>query len=158
MSILEEAQEQRFWLEWEDRFTDNVNYYINPDHPSVTSYAASLDVSKDAPREEIVNQLWTHIDNRYEYNLTKKWKQPQEAIRKKSGDCEDYVFLLGSLLPNFGINEFEVVIGEVKAGDRSEYHTWMRVDDRIVDPTTGPNEMDGLRYVEEKSFKVTVQP
>lgn len=156
MGVLGDLQEERFWLEWKDKFTDRYNMYINPDNQTVVNYARSLSVPQEGTDYEIAKAIWRHIDSEYEYDLTKKWKQPQEAIRKGSGDCEDYVFLLGSLLPNFGVNEFEVVIGEVRVADKSEYHTWMRVSGEIVDPTANPDEMEGLEYVEEESFDVKV--
>lgn len=157
MGVLESIQEERFWLEWKDRFMDGYYRYINPDNQTVVRYASTLQVPENGTDYEIAEAVWRHIDENYEYNLTKKWKEPQEAIRKQSGDCEDYVFLMGSLLPNLGVTDFEVVVGEVMAGEQSEYHTWMRVSGNVVDPTTGPDRMDGLEYVEEQSFNVSVK-
>lgn len=154
--FLSDARENYFWNNWKDRFMNSHQRYIDPNGREVVRYAESLNIDTKQYDEEIAVDLWKHVDNSYGYNLTKEWKEPSKTIRDRVGDCEDFVFLMASLLPNLGVNKFDIVAGDSIAGDRSEFHTWLRVSDRIIDPTTGPNEMDGLRYVEKHSFTVEV--
>lgn len=155
--VLESIIESKFWIEWQDRFEKNYRRYIDPNDVRVKRYADNLSIRQTNSEYETAKKLWSHVDNSYTYKLSKEWKEPSKTIREGIGDCEDYVFLLGALFPHFGINNYEVVIGDVIAGGDSQLHTWMRVDGKIVDPTTGPGELDGLEYEEVKSYTVEVE-
>lgn len=157
MGILTSLREKRFWLEWEDRFTDDIRRYITPNNPKVNKYADTLQIDEEVSPYQVARQLWAVVDSTYQYKLSKEWKTPSQTIREGIGDCEDYVFLIGSLLPHFGVNGFEVVIGEVSAGEDSQKHTWMRVSGKVVDPTTTPGTEGQLDYTEQQSFQVNLK-
>lgn len=154
--IFENIMVDRFWYEWETKFTRMSDAYINPNHPLVVEEAERLDIDKNQSDVAIAKELWKYIQNEYKYKLTKKWNRPEESIRIKIGDCEDYCFLLGSLLPHFGVNEFSIVTGSAITENASEFHVWMIVGDEVIDPTAPVDMQREIEYQTELRFDIKV--
>lgn len=157
MSLLSSIAEDRFWDDWNERFESNANKYIKPDDKMVESVANSIDLEGASSEYEIAVEAWDFVDKNVDYRLSKKWKTPRETLTSGIGDCEDRVFLLGSILPNLGVEQFEVVVGEAVVGNEGEFHNWMRVNGKVVDPTTPVGTTDEIGYVEENSFTINTE-
>lgn len=146
----------RFWRDWDQKFKRGYSRYINPDHELVKEEAERLNINPALTDIEIANKLWNYILEEYEYKLEKRWRPPQDTIREGTGDCEDYCFLIGSLFPNFGVNEFKIIAGEAKYQNKSEFHVWMKVDGEIIDPTAEKWKVKELNYSPELTYNIKV--
>lgn len=70
----------------------------------------------------------TYVPDPEEQKLVDYWQFPAETLAVRRGDCEDFAFLLGSLLLGSGISSYcvRVVIGEVMfRKDLEEHHAWV---------------------------------
>lgn len=155
--IFSRMKEQKFWKDWEIRFKLNHPNYINPDNLAVVSAAESLQISESDSNKVITDTLWDFVRDNHGYNLTKRWREPEETLKEGVGDCEDYVFLIASLLPHFGINRYNIVAGEAFFNGGSEFHVWMKVDGKIVDPTAPRDKVPNIEYEPELEFTVNVE-
>lgn len=144
-----------FWRGWVDRFTAESDQYITPRNRRVKSLASRVSYTDSDDSYTKAKSAWLHVYNNMDYELSKRWYTPEEVIKNKSGDCEDFVFLLASVFPNLGITESEVVAGilEYPDGRRAE-HVWNRIDGRIVDATGRPSVVANLKYHEIQSWTV----
>lgn len=154
IGLLNSMVEARFWDDWDSKFSVNKDDYIRPDHPDVIALAEELDINISRPDSQIAKRVSNWIRQNYEYDLEKKWRRPQVTIADKKGDCEDYVFLLASILPNYGVNDFTIVAGDARSDNRSELHVWMEVEGKIVDPTATKEQTNYLTYVPELQYKI----
>ena len=157
IGLLNEMVEARFWDTWDSKFSLNKRDYIKPDHPEVVALAEELDINVSRPDSQIAKRVSNWIRQNYEYGLEKRWREPQVTIQDQKGDCEDYVFLLASILPNHGVNEYTIVAGDARAGKRSELHVWMEVGGKVVDPTATKDQTEYLTYVPELRYKVNAR-
>ena len=78
--------------------------------------------------QEYLNKMH-YIDAKTRYD---QWQFPEETIRLKSGDCEDFAFLLASLILSSGISDYcvRVAFGNVIQYDGEKEinnweHTWV---------------------------------
>lgn len=154
MGLIREMKEARFWKTWKDRFEGEKALYITPNKGSV-SQAAERASRRGLSREETAMNVWDYIYDNVDYILSKRWKTPAETLREGTGDCEDVTFLAASMLVNLGIDDFTLEIGELVYPDgRIELHTWVEVDDLVVDPTGSPRKDPELGYKSVQSYRI----
>lgn len=157
MGIVQDMAEAVFWDDWESKFSLNGDSYIKPFNEAVKEEAMEIDVGQGLSDIETAKKLSSWIANNHDYKLSKIWKRPEETISDRRGDCEDYVFLLGSLLPHFGVSEFTVVAGTASSHGRDEFHVWMEVDGEVIDPTSEKFENNQVRYEGDLFFDITTE-
>lgn len=157
MNFIQEAMVDNFWKSWEMKFTSRSNYYLDPDDPAVAGEAEDLEIRSSKSGHKIAKEIWKYINDEYKYKLTKEWQKPADLIDSRIGDCEDYCFLLGSLLPHFGVDRYKIITGEAEVRGQREFHVWMRVDDEIIDPTAKVGGIDNIDYDKELQFNIQVQ-
>lgn len=148
------VMEERFWRNWRRRLDRSSGVYINPDRNEVVEKADELGIDENKPDIEIAHEIWDYIRNNYEYNLNSRWRRPEELMEDGVGDCEDYCFLMASLLPNFGVYNFDLIAGEASTDHETDYHVWMKIDGEIVDPTAKPRQVPKIEYDPELIFEV----
>ena len=154
MGLLRDMKEARFWKTWKDRFEDERSLFITPNNPSV-SQAADRASRRGLSRKETAMDVWEYIYDNVDYILSKRWKTPAETLRERTGDCEDVTFLAASMLVSLGIDDFTIEIGELIYPDgRVELHTWVEVDDLVVDPTGSPRKNPVLKYRSVQSYRI----
>lgn len=155
--ILHKMMIGRFWKNWEMRMSQNNNLYVDPDNPTVKEYAEQFKPVEGKSNVEVAKMLWRHINNNYGYKLTKTWQRPANLINSGVGDCEDYVFLISSLLPHLGVNNFTIIAGEADVNNASELHVWMKVGGEIIDPTAKIGQNKSVTYKPELEFDVALE-
>ncbi len=156
IGIFRDLVVDRFWTDWDQKFRRNTERYITPDDPVVSREADSLDINQSLPESKIADKLWEYILDEYDYKLSKEWKRPRDTIIEGVGDCEDYCFLIGSLLPNYGVDEFTIVAGKASYREASEFHVWMEIGGRVIDPTAEEWKADVIEYNPELSYDIKV--
>lgn len=156
IGVFKDLMVNRFWADWDQKFKRANSQYIKPDHPVVVREAGSLNINTAQSDVDIANDLWDYVRDNYGYNLTKRWRHPEDTIDEGLGDCEDYCFLIGSLLPHFGVNEFTIIAGKASFQEKSEFHVWMKVGDSIIDPTAAKWKVNKLSYRPELVYDIKV--
>jgi len=144
--ILDELVEERFFSEWKQRFESNWQKYIKPDDRRVKRWAraAKPEIGDD---EDMAVAAHAYVYNNTDYKLSKKWKTPRETIRSKVGDCEDFTFLISSMLTNMGVESHELHLGKIKFPDGTEdYHTWNVVGGTVADATGSRQAIKRIQY------------
>lgn len=156
MGIVERLATARLWDDWREKFTSDFREYITPCDDAVVEASKSLNVSKTSTDGVKAIAVWEFIDSSLDYELSKVWKSPSESLSSGVADCEDRVFLACSMLPNIGVDKFDIVIGMAGYGGRSGPHAWMEVNGKVVDPTTNRQTSRIVEYNEEDRFTVKV--
>ena len=157
IGLFKDLMVNRFWADWDQKFKRTHRQYINPDAPSVEQEAERLAISENQTDVQIAHDLWDYILEGYDYNLTKRWRHPEDTIHERIGDCEDYCFLIGSLLPHFGVHKFTIVAGKAVYQKKGEFHVWMRVGGEIIDPTAEKWKVSELDYQPELTYEIEVE-
>lgn len=144
-----------FWDSWDDKFLSSVGKYITPNTNAVESFAEEVPAPEDATEDQVAKEIWLHITNNINYKLEEEWLSPGELLDRRSGDCEDMVFLFLSVAPNLGIDEAEMHIGYLvkEPGSRGP-HVWAEVNGNIIDPTGYPSDVEGLEYNTIEKYEV----
>jgi transglutaminase-like putative cysteine protease len=152
--ILGKIMQERFFSEWKQRFEGNWQKYIKPDDRRVEQWARVAEPGfGDA--EEIAVTTHSYVYNKTDYKLSKKWKTPRETIRSKIGDCEDFTFLISSMLPNMGVESHELHLGKIEFPDGSEdYHTWNEVGGVVVDATGSREAIKRIQYKTDTKWTI----
>lgn len=154
--IFTELAEARFFDEWSERFNDEMGKFITPDNPLVRKWSEGVDILPFLGREDRAKRVWLYVYNNTEYKLSKKWKTPQETIKSRIGDCEDFTFLIASMLMNVGVEESVIALGEIKyPSGRREYHTWNEVGGATADATGSPDSVSKVNYIPHKKWKIS---
>jgi len=157
MGLITAMKEARFWEGWKDRFEGSKDRYITPDNPTVVRAAEAADKGATSP-EEIALNVWQYIYDNTKYKLSKEWKEPAQTLRDGIGDCEDVTFLAASMLPNMGVRNFKVVIGElIFPSGAKELHTWVEVGDMVIDPTGSPGTSPQIEYRPVQTYRINAQ-
>jgi hypothetical protein len=144
--ILDELVEERFFSEWKQRFEGNWRKYIRPDGRRVERWARAAE-TEFGDAEDIAVAAHAYVYNNTDYKLSKKWKTPRETIRSKVGDCEDFTFLISSMLPNMGVGSHGLHLGKIQFPDGTQdYHTWNKVDGAVVDATGSREATKRIKY------------
>jgi len=156
--VFDEIVEERFWIEWEDRFESESNKFITPRHPEVEEAAAVASPTMEASDGEKAVACQEYVFENIEYSLSKKWKTPAETLSSGVGDCEDVTFLIASMLPNMGVNESEIAIGDLvfPNGD-VETHTWNIVEGVVADGTGSKETTEVVSYKPETTYRIISQ-
>lgn len=154
--LVEDMAEARFWDNWESRFNLNGGDYIKPYRESVVEASMNLDIPNGLSDVEVARKVSSWIAKHHDYKLEKRWRRPEQTLADGKGDCEDYVFLLGSMLPNFGVKEFTVAIGSAHSHGQEEFHVWMEVGDEVVDPTAKKFGNYEVRYEPKEKFDIEI--
>ena len=154
-NFLENVVMRGFWNDWIERFKYNAGDYITPDNERVISAVDEVDVSGADSDVEKAHRVWGFITHEIEYKLSKEWKEPEETLRDKIGDCEDMDFLAISMLENMGIDDANLVVGNLsKPSGGGGAHAWVSVDGAVIDPTGRPETVKDLEYQEVHTFQI----
>lgn len=146
--VVDFLAEESFWIEWEDKFEDDSDSYITPQNPMVVEASNRATTGRTGDSRSIAKMAWQYVYDNTEYKLSEKWKRPEATLLDKEGDCEDFAFLIASMLPNMGVEESKLVIGDMVYPDGTEQlHVWNVIDGFAVDAT---GSMDSARRVEYK--------
>lgn len=157
MGLIADMREARFWKGWKDRFEANTDTYITPNNPTVVQATNKADSGSITDKDKAMD-IWRYIYNNTEYSLSKEWKEPAQTLNEGIGDCEDVTFLAASMLPNLGVDNFKVVIGDMKfPSSKEELHTWVEVDGLVIDPTGKPDESPEVQYTPVQSYRIQTQ-
>lgn len=147
----------RFWSDWVERFENERDVIITPDNPAVLRYAKKIGASRMGKNFSNVEKIWQRVYDDVEYKLTWEWSTPENTLFVGFGDCEDLSFLISSLLPHIGYDEFKFEIGYLKGmGVDNEEHVWLKVDGEIVDATGQPGNPDNYEYNPVNTWTVSV--
>lgn len=132
---------------WHDRLQNSLKKYITPNNIDVASFANSIDTVDDSSPYQYAESAWVAVRNDVSYKLSKKWKTPVETLHDKTGDCEDYTFLLCSIFPHLNIKTAKIHAGNLKGNqEKNIYHAWCTVGGNVVDATTTPSHAKELTY------------
>lgn len=148
------AIEDSFWEEWTGRIKRQSGKFITPANPLVREHSRKIDTGTGERRDERAVRVWEHVASTIEYKLSKEWKTPGQTLKEGVGDCEDVTFLVASMLPNVGVDESVIKLGEIDKGGEVEAHTWNVVGGKIIDATAMPGENRGIEYIEKGSIKL----
>jgi len=154
--LFSDISEAYFWDKWESKMMVNNRKYISPDSPDVKQLADGMNILTGQNDIGIARDVSDWIASNYDYKLEKKWRRPRQTIIDQMGDCEDFTFLLASLLPHFGVDEFTIVAGDAITGNLSELHVWLEIDGEVIDPTASALQAEHVRYNSELRFDITV--
>lgn len=157
MGLFKDMAEARFWDKWDRKFSFGSERYIKPFNTTVKETAESLNISEGQTDVDIATDISDWIHNHHEYKLSKRWKRPEATVREGSGDCEDYTFLLASILPHYGINEFSIVTGEAQIADKGEFHVWLEIDGNVIDPTASKSQQENVEYESELVYDIETE-
>jgi len=150
-----ELAEDRFWIEWEDKFEDDSNSYITPQHPEVGEAASVAMPVAGSTDEQVARAAWRYVYENVDYVLSEEWKTPAQTLREGTGDCEDVTFLIASMLPNMGIDRSSIVIGNlVFPNGKEELHTWNEVNGTVIDATGSQESSELSEYNPETTYKI----
>jgi len=155
--IIDDVAEARFYDDWAERFETEWEQYVRPGDRRVKKWANMAVKDKNKPVEHKAERAWMYVYNNVDYTLSKKWKSPRETINSRDGDCEDVTFLIASMLPNAGVEESKVAVGEIKHGEKTEYHTWNIVNGKVLDGTGGKDAISNQEYIPEKTWDVKIR-
>lgn len=157
ISLFKEMAEARFWDNWESRFSMNSHKYIKPQQPEVADLVGSLNVMSNQTDIGIARDISDWIAGNHEYNLTKRWRKPEDTINEGMGDCEDFTFLLASILPHYGVTDFSVVAGDAISDGYKELHVWLEIDGEVIDPTATSLQAEDVEYQSEITFDIKTE-
>lgn len=76
--------------------------------PSIRNLAVEIIRKADAPIRDRKSQAiaiasWVRANIFYVHELPERFQTPEETLRLKAGDCDDFTTLIGSLLESVGI-------------------------------------------------------
>jgi hypothetical protein len=113
----------------------NATEFVQPDDPSIQKTLREILERKSLFESDLqAIRNWVAINTKYKFdvfnwqealqrnlNPLDYWQYPEETIKSKSGDCEDFAILLCSLLRASGYspNEVYVVLGKSNQGGHS---------------------------------------
>lgn len=113
----------------------DYGYYLQFPNDQVKSLAMSIVSRSDSDDEKAWKLLrWVEDNVQYKddisnYGRDEYWALPTLTIKKRTGDCEDGAFLLGSLMLNAGVDPDRVRVygGFVSAGTNASTggHAWV---------------------------------
>lgn len=156
--VLEGLIESRFYQGWEERFEDETETFITPTNSKVVEISETALMSGFEGQMTSARDAWQWVYTNIDYKLSKEWKTPEQTIREGIGDCEDVTFLIASMLPNMGVDESVVVLGELMFPDgRGQFHTWNEVGDMVIDGTGSMDKVKTLNYVPHKRYKIVAE-
>jgi len=156
--VVEELVEERFWIEWEDKFEDDSQSYITPGNPMVVDASSSAMKRETGDAKAIAEMAWDYVYNNIDYKLSKLWKVPETTLLDKEGDCEDVTFLIASMLPNMGVKRSKIVIGDMVFPDGSEtLHVWNEVDGHVIDATGSKESRDLAEYKAKTTYVIVAE-
>lgn len=155
-SLLEGVADAYFWDDWDTKFNFNRRKFVNPDDPIVSNTAREIQIRSSEP-SRIAMQVSDWVVSNCEYDLSKEWKLPRDTITEGRGDCEDYIFLTASILPNLGVNNFTIEAGYASVEGVDEMHVWMVVDGEVIDPVAKQFGIQEVDYEPELSYQMEVE-
>jgi len=156
-SLLNKMSDAYFWDKWRSKMLVNERKYVDPASREVRQLAQRLKILTNQTDKGIAEDISDWIASNYTYKLEKRWRRPRETINEQMGDCEDFTFLLSSLLPHFGVTDFSIVAGEAVTGDNRELHVWLEIDGEVVDPTASALQATNIDYNRELTFQITTE-
>jgi hypothetical protein len=147
-----------FWRGWIDRFEDNRRKYITPDEKIVVEESKKIKRKPGEDDKDVARKVWIHILQTVDYKLSKKWKTPRETLTSGVGDCEDMDFLAISMMNNLGVDDINLAVGNLTT-PRGEggLHTWVVVDEMVVDPTGTPEDVKKAVYKPHHRFDIQIR-
>lgn len=154
MGFLDSIMEANFWDNWESKFNLNGKRYLDPDEQKVRHTVEHLNIAENRSDIEVARDISDWISSNHKYELTKRWRKPEDTLEEGVGDCEDYTFLLASILPHFGIKKFDIVAGDARYSGNSEFHVWMELDGEVIDPTASSLQSETVQYIPELTFNI----
>jgi len=144
------------WPYWTERFEDESGKFITPNNSLVQSAVSESGARSETTPAPKAMACWLWVNDNVQYDLSKRWKTPEQTITEGLGDCEDVTFLLASMFAHAGINKSQVVIGYLdKPQSPPLAHTWNRVNDTLIDGTGSPETVANLTYQEELHYTIT---
>lgn len=150
---IDTPRNEDFWQWWANRFESNVDTYITPNNQLVSRRARRSAVGKTDKQKAMA--AWRWLRRETEYELSKLWKVPSQTLRDRKGDCEDYTFLIASLLKAGGSNGHKIKIGELITPDgQRQLHTWNVVSGRVIDATGDPEDVKHVDYNTIRSYTI----
>lgn len=148
------TNKDEFWTWWRNRLTRNSTKFITPDNRYVRKELREIDLDSGSEEQTIIN-TWKHVHNTIEYKLSKEWKTPQETIKEGVGDCEDFTFLIASMMNNVGVEDNIIQAGKLTYPHGKEsLHTWNAINGMVVDGTGMPEDIRKLKYKKVLEFEV----
>lgn len=104
---------------------------------SFRAYSAILDQVKDSPRHlqipkinYMVNRLLSYREDHRLWNAREYWASPQESLKRRAGDCEDYAILKYSLLRDLGVADKDMRIVVIRDTAARQYHAVLSVREK----------------------------
>ena len=155
--LFESLRKSRFWIEWQRKFENNADsVWIVPNNRKVSGVRKKAISNSSRTPKQKANDIWRWVYNNIDYQLRKKWQEPEVLIASGSGDCEDISFLIASVLHGSGVQQSKIGIGYILGPQgRQEPHVWNVVDGQIVDGTLPPDFEGEISYkvIEEYTIK-----
>jgi transglutaminase-like putative cysteine protease len=152
--ILDKLVEERFFSEWKQRFEGNWEKYITPDDRRVKRWSREAE-PEFGDGDDMAAAVQVYVYRNTDYKLSKKWKTPRETISSKIGDCEDFTFLISSMLPNMGVDSHEIHLGRIQFPDGTQdYHTWNEVDGSVADATGSREAIKRIKYKTDTKWTI----
>lgn len=148
-----EMSDGEFWDWWSGRFVSNQDRFITPMDSSVDKQVSKVQ-SVGKSDMELINDTWDHVRRLTIYKLSKEWKTPAETISEGVGDCEDFSFLVTSMLSALGMkSKLQVGWLERNNGRRGE-HVWAESNGRVIDATGTQESIEGMKYTPTRTFVI----
>jgi len=153
--IIESIVMERFWDGWEDKLLQEKDRLITPNSKEVINETKTIGFENDMDKLAITKKIWTHVERTVDWTLDKEWQSPDKLLTTRRGDCEAMCFLILSMLPNAGVYDGELVIGNlIRPSGRGGPHVWIEVDGVVMDPTGTQESVKDMEYEEVNRFKI----
>jgi len=155
MGIIDNILMSHFWEEWQEKFENSTEKYINPDAEGVLDESKQVNFDGTSTQQEVAKRVWVYVAHEIRWRLTKEWQEPEELIRTRIGDCEDMCFLMLSMFPHVGVDRGELVIGDlIKPNGGGGPHVWIEVEGKVMDPTGMPEDVNRMKYKQIKRYNM----
>jgi len=82
------------WPYWTERFEDESGKFITPNNSLVQSAVSESGARSETTPAPKAMACWLWVNDNVQYDLSKRWKTPEQTITEGLGDCEDVTFLL----------------------------------------------------------------
>ena len=158
MTISQKARDLihgRFWIEWTNKFEESADTLITPDNMDVMDEFNAAGTSEDETPLQNKLTLWNHVHELIQYTVTDEWQTPAQTLERGKGDCEDYSFLMASLLEYLDPDENCIQVGYMDYPDgRTEEHVWNMADGLLIDATGSPDAVGSMGYRPVREFQI----
>jgi transglutaminase-like putative cysteine protease len=126
---------------------DQVKQYVTPNDPVVKEFLQNI-LQREAVAfndfERLRDWVSSHISYKFDkdvHGVSDYWQYPEETLKLRTGDCEDFAIVLCSLLRAYGVPANQVYVAAGVSKDKT-YHAylvekWYQGIWNVIEPQAG---------------------